>query len=139
MNTANDIIMSPEERETLRELLEQQEGVPISVHEGIRELWYQSQDRQSELRLLLLFSYQVTVSRVGFIRRRQRTMTKVLSVLEEFCKKNRVEQILVQSVETPEMANWCKKMGFAPDPNASFLIDEFLAGDYRKQVIQGKA
>lgn len=135
MDTTVNIIMSPEEKENLRKLLEEQEGVPISVHEGIRELWYQNEDGQSELRLLFLFDYQVTVSRVGFIRRRQGTMTKVLSVLEDFCKKNKVEQLLVQSVETPEMANWCMKMGFTPDPNATFLFNGFLTGDYKKQMI----
>lgn len=123
MNTTANIIMSPEEKENLRKLLERQEGVPISVHEGIRELWYRDEDGQSELRLLFLFDYQVTVSRVGFIRRRQGTMTKVLSVLENFCKKNKVKQLLIQSVETPEMASWCMKMGFAPDPNATCLFN----------------
>ena len=127
--------MSPEEKETLRKLLEEQEGVSISVYEGIRELWYRNEDRQSELRLLFLFNYKVTVSRVCFIHRRQGTMTKVLSVLEGYCKKNKVEQLLVQSVETPEMANWCMKMDFTPDPNATFLVDGFLAGDYKKQMV----
>lgn len=135
MNITDNIIMSAEELENLRKLLERQEGVPISVHEGIREIWYQSEDGQSELRLLFLFDYQVTVSRVGFIHRRQGTMTKVLSVLEDFCKKNKVKQLLIQSVETPEMANWCMKMDFTPDPNATFLVDGFLAGDYKKQMV----
>ena len=62
MDTTANIIMSPEEKETLRKLLEEQEGVSISVYEGIRELWYQNEDRQSELRLLFLFNYKVTVS-----------------------------------------------------------------------------
>lgn len=131
----NDVILSAEEKESLRTLLEEQEGVPILVHEGIRELWYQSEDRQSELRLLFLLNIQVTVSRVGFIHRRRGTMTKVLSVLEDFCRKNKVEQLLIQSVETPEMANWCMKMGFAPDPNATFLFNGYLMGDYRKQML----
>ena len=135
MDTTANIIMSPEEKETLRKLLEEQEGVSISVYEGIRELWYRNEDRQSELMLLFLFNYKVTVYRVCFIHRRQGTMTKVLSVLEGYCKKNKVEQLLVQSVETPEMANWCMKMGFTPDPNATILFDGFLMGDYKKQMI----
>lgn len=135
MFSFNDIMLGQEEKETLRKLLEEQEGVPISVHTGIRELWYQNEDRESELRLLFLGTYQLTVSRVGFINRRRGTMTKVLDVLETFCKQNKVEQLLIQSVETLEMANWCIKMGFIPDPNATFLIDGLLTGDYRKKML----
>lgn len=136
MSITANTIMSSKEKEDLRQLLEEQEGVPISVYEGIRELWYQNKDRQSELRLLFLFNYQVTVSRVCFIRRRQGTMTKILTILEDLCKKNKVEQLLIQSVETSEMANWCIKMGFTPDPNATIFIGGVLKGDYRKQMLK---
>lgn len=130
----NNVILSAEEKENLCVFLEQQEGVPISVHEGIRELWYQSDDRRSELRLLFLFNHRVTVSRVEFINRRKGTMTKVMSYLEDFCKRNNVAQLVVQSAETPEIVNWCVDRGFEPDPNSTFVADGILMGDYIKKI-----
>lgn len=135
MNENKDIILSSKEKENIRVFLEQQEDVPIIVHEGIRELWYQSEDRSSELRLLFLQNMRITISRVEFINRRKGTMTKVLSILESICKKNKVSQIVVQSVETPEMAKWCVKMGFTPNPNSTFPFNDVMLGDYIKQIL----
>lgn len=126
--------MSESKRESLRILLEQLEGETISIHYGIRELWFHNETWKSELRLLFLGSYQVTVSRVAFLHRRQGTMTKVLSFLEDFCKQNQIQRILIQSVETPEMAAFCVKNGFTPNPYASFLADGCVLGDYIKNI-----
>lgn len=126
--------MSETGKETLRILLEQQEGEPISIHYGIRELWFHNETWESELRLLFLGSYQVTVSRVAFLHRRQGTMTKELSFLEDFCKQNQIQRILIQSVETPEMAAFCIKNEFVPNPYASFLAGGCILGDYIKNI-----
>ena len=59
---------------------------------------------------------------------------QILSFLEDFCRREGVSEIVVQMVETSEMANWCLKNGFQPIPSATMAINGFLIGDYRKEV-----
>lgn len=61
-------------------------------------------------------------------------MTSLLSLFEDFCIRNQVKQILIQSVETPEMAAWCMKNGFIPDPNASFWTNNILWKTIEKRL-----
>ena len=94
-------------------------------------IWLHDPTWEMELRLLLLFNYKVTVSKVCFIHKRQGTMTAVLDFLIRFCREHSVPQICVQSVETKEMANFCLKNGFVPDSTASFEMEEgLILGDY---------
>lgn len=128
------LAMNQQECEELRQLLQNQEQTPIEIHHGIRELWFHNEDWSSELRLLFLGKVHVLVSRVAFINRRQGTMTKVLGFLEKFCKEHEVSRIVIQSVETPEMAAFCEKNHFAPSPTASMLFDGVILGDYIKEI-----
>lgn len=129
------LMMSEQECEDLRQLLEKQEQTPIEVHREIRELWFHNDDWSSELRLLFLGKVHVLVSRAAFINRRQGTMTKVLGFLEEFCKEHGVSRIVIQSVETSEMAAFCEKNHFTPSPTASMLFDGVILGDYIKEIL----
>lgn len=62
-------------------------------------------------------------------------MTDVLEYLISFCKKHNIAQICIQSVETKEMAAFCHKNGFVPNPNASFENKEgLILGDYLLNV-----
>ena len=99
-------------------------------------VWFHDENWEMELRLLLLADLHLTVSRVVFINQRQGTMTELLGILEDFCIRNSVKEILVQSVETAEMAAWCHKNGFTPDPNASFMSNGIMLEDYRKRIKQ---
>lgn len=130
-----DVSFSLQEEENLRSVLETCEGRPILCQRGIREVWYRDDAWEMELRLLFLHDIRLTVSRVCFVNRRQGTMTKVLAFLKEFCERNHIKELVIQSVETLEMANWCLKMGFEPDPHASFALpdNEFVLGDYKMQ------
>lgn len=110
------------------------EGVKVSCRREMSGIWFVSDESDMELRLLLLMHFRLTVSRVCFIHRRQGTMTKVMAFLEAFCKKHCIPEIVIQSVETKEMSNWCQKNNFQPNPSASMQINDFITGDYRKCI-----
>lgn len=79
-------------------------------------------------------NFRVTVSRVCFIHQQIGTMTRVLELLKRFCRYHAVQEILVQSVETKEMAAWCSKSGFTPDPRAALEFDGVFLGDYIMKI-----
>ena len=128
------IMFSEEEQEELRLLLEAQECVPIQCQQELSGVWYHSEFWDSELRILFLMNFRVTVSRVCFIRQRIGTMTRVLELLKHFCRCHAVQEILIQSVETKEMAAWCSKNGFTPDPRATFEFGGVILGDYIMKI-----
>lgn len=96
-------------------------------------VWFLSTTDETELRLLTLGDISVTVSRVGFSHRRAGTMTEIISLLKLFCKEKGIKKLVVQSVETEEMAAFCRKFGYMPDPNCSLMLDDFVYGDYVKE------
>ena len=61
------IMFSEEEQEELRLLLEAQECVPIQCQQELSGVWYHSEFWDSELRILFLMNFRVTVSRVCFL------------------------------------------------------------------------
>lgn len=128
------VMFSAAEQEELRLLLEKQEGIPIQWKQEMSGVWYHSENWESELRILFLANFRVTVSRVCFIRKRVGTMTRVEEFLEQFCRRHGIPEILVQSVETKEMAAWCIKNGFTASPVASFELDGVKLGDYIKKI-----
>lgn len=86
---------------------------------------------EMELRILFLFHFKLIISRVAFLHQRKGTMTAVLDYLIHFCKEHQIQVIYAQSVETKEMASFCTKNGFFPDPNATLMNKEgTIIGDY---------
>lgn len=61
-------------------------------------------------------------------------MTAIAAYLEEFCRMRRIQELVIQCVETSEMAAWCCKNGFSPVPSASMEFDGIIIGDYRKLI-----
>lgn len=134
MNNLANITFSEEDIAELTALLEQHEQKTILCKKEMSGIWLHSEDWETELRLLLLFHYRLTVSRVCFVNRRRGTMTAVLNWMIHFCQQHEIQSILVQSVETPEMASWCIKNGFKPNPNASFFTGNMIIGDYQREI-----
>jgi len=62
--------------------------------------------------------------------RSDNSMTAIFGWLKNFCKRNGIPRIVIQSVETKEMSNWCIKNGFQPDEYASMPIGGFVIGNY---------
>lgn len=106
----------------------------VQTEHGIgHTLWFRGPDK-TELRLLLLGTLRLSISRVEFKNKSQGTMQKILEVLIEFCKNKKIQMIVIQSVVTKEMASFCLKNGFIPDTYRSIFSDGYTAGDYYYQL-----
>lgn len=134
MDILHPIVFSDNEIHGLISLLEKREQTTILFHREMSGVWFYDENREMELRILLLADIRLTISRVCFIHRHQGTMTEVFHWLVEFCKVHHIKEICVQSVESKEMANWCIKNNFVPDPNSTFPMDNFICGDYKIQL-----
>lgn len=136
MEWPNKICFSDKEIAEVQELLHRSEGVPVRAEQELSGVWFHSDNWESELRITFLSTFRLTVSRVCFIHRRRGTMTEIGTYLEAFCRTHQIPELVIQCVETPEMAQWCNKNGFSPIPSASMVFDGIIMGDYRK-IIEG--
>lgn len=128
------IMFSPKDIAYVQRTIETREGETWTVHQGMRELWFRNSDFTAQFRLLFLFDIRMTVSRVAFKNRRVGTMTEIMKFCEQFAREKGVKKLVVQSVETPEMAQWCLKNGYKPNPAATMEINGLVVGDYEKDV-----
>ena len=124
------ITFSDEDVKKLIEIIENKEHKKVHCFPEFNGIWIRDKGFETEMRLLILADFRVTVSRVCFSNRRQGLMTDIYCYLKEFCKEHNICQIMIQSVETKEMANWCIKHGFKPNPSSSLKLEEFICGDY---------
>lgn len=134
MEWPNKICFSDKEIAEVQELLHRREGVPVQVEKELSGFWFHSDNWKSELRIIFLSTFRLTVSRVCFINRRRGTMTEIGAYLEVFCRTRQIPELVIQCVETSEMVQWCNKNGFSPIPSASMVFDGIIMGDYRKFI-----
>lgn len=139
MEWPSQICFSNKEITDIQETLQRREGVPIQIEKELSGFWFHSDNWESELRIIFLSTFRLTVSRVCFIHRRCGTMTEIGAYLEAFCHTHQIPELVIQCVETPEMVNWCNKNGFSPIPSASMAFDGIIMGDYRKFIEGDKA
>lgn len=133
MNPINSIKFTEEDIKILQDMIENDERIKLTCWRELSGIWLKSKNHDipvTELRLLILSNIQVTVSRVCFKNERQGTMTSVFEFLKDFCIKNNINQIIIQSVLTKEMANWCIKHGFNPVKSSSIELHGTVIGDY---------
>lgn len=119
----------------LSAIIEEKDHVDVEPHRELSGIWLRSPDAWTELRLLILSDVQVTVSRVCFTHQRSGCMTDVFEWLKEFCRKNGIHRIVVQSVQTEEMAGWCIKNGFQSNESTFVRKDSVVGGDYFLEVL----
>lgn len=119
----------------LSAIIEEKDHVDVEPHRELSGIWLRSPDTWTELRLLILSDVQVTVSRVCFTHQRSGCMTAVFEWLKEFCRKNGIHRIVVQSVQTEEMAGWCIKNGFLSNESTFVRKDSVVGGDYFLEVL----
>lgn len=62
---------------------------------------------------------ELVVARIEFIHKRQGKMTELYRILKMIQKEYKTGKIIIESVETDEMENWCIKNGFVEDQNRS--------------------
>lgn len=114
---------------TIKSILEINENCSIDVNKDFSNYWFNGDNDETELRISMLADFQITVSRINLINKRQGCFTAVMNVLLDFAKTNKIKRILVQCVLTEEMAAFCHKNGFIPTPYC-VQMDTFLSGDY---------
>lgn len=102
----------------------------LPIEKDWRTICFRGDNRTTELRLTLLGNLRLTISLVHITNARQGIMSKILAVLIDFCKLNKIKNLVAECVETKEMVNFCKKHGFTPDSNSTMEIDGVLIGDY---------
>lgn len=133
MNKINSIKFTDEDIEILQDMIEKADRIKLTCRRELSGIWLKSKSYKepvTELRLLILSNIQVTVSRVCFKNTRHGTMTGIFEFLKDFCIRNNINQIIIQSVLTKEMANWCIKHGFNPIKSSSIELHGIVIGDY---------
>lgn len=118
----------------LTNLLSTKEGHTVISTPQRNGIWLHDVMYETELRILLLMNIRLTITNVNFCVRRQGTMTQVLQILLEFCRRNSIPTICIQSASTKEMVSFCHKFGFSPDPGASMKVKNMIVGDYIKNI-----
>lgn len=133
MNEINSIKFTDEDIKILQDMIETADKTKLTYRRELSGIWLESKNHDipvTELRLLILSNIQVTVSRVCFKNERHGTMTSVFEFLKDFCIKNNISQIVIQSVLTKEMAGWCMTHGFNPMNASSIKLNGITIGDY---------
>lgn len=129
-----EIPLTDMEINEIQKIIETKDQCKIDIQKTFNTIWFRGDNDETELRLNFLGNMKLIVSRVCFHNKRQGTMEAILHLLEEYCKKYHIKKICIQSVVTKEMDNFCKKWNLLPDPNASFMFDDFVGGDHIKEI-----
>lgn len=117
--------------EKIKKIIEIKNGEKVNANKTFQTWWITGADAESELefRVSRLGNNTLIISRVNFPVRRAGTMTNIFLILKQFCEKEKISHITVQSVETKEMMNWCIKNGFVA-AEFNIQIEDVLSGDY---------
>lgn len=123
----------------IKEIIENNECCGLMMDAGLNDLILLcSADYEVEFRYVKLLD-RVIVSRVKFNNKRNGCFTKCMKVLQDNAKEYDVHRIIVQSVETAEMAGWCNKNGYKL--NGISILDgikignsKYCFGDYELSI-----
>lgn len=124
-----EVLFSEDDKQNIKKIIERKNSGNLEITESFNSIWYRDSESETELRILFLGEIKLTVSRVAFENKRVGTMTGVYEYLRNFCKEKGIKKIVIQSVETKEMANFCFKHRFEPN---QYCMDagDYLMGDY---------
>lgn len=92
----------------------------IELHPADLEHWY---DMGEILIQISPVVSTLTIQRILFKNRHSGGMSKLFLLLQDFCKSNNLNKIVVQSVLTLDIASWCLKHGFEPDRKTGIEIE----------------
>ena len=105
----------------------------IECQKSFNTVWLKNDSWGVEFRYVILMN-KIIVSRICFKNRRQGCMNACFEILKSFAEKLNYHTIEIQSVETYEMQQWCRKNGFKPSSYAFATTDEkgreVILGDY---------
>lgn len=117
----------------IKDIIEQKQNCKLQLNKTFNTYWII--DKNNEFRISSIGKYQIVISRVEFQNKRLGTMTAIINLLKEYCSKEHIPQICIQSVETKEMMNWCIKNNFIPNENAIIFINDLILGDYLFNIV----
>lgn len=116
--------------EQIKKVIEARNDCELTLRESFgTTYWLMDKEGTNEFRISSLGKYRVTISRVCFKNRRCGTMTAIVDILINYCQREGISEILIQSVETPEMMAFCLKSGFVPS-EWNIPTEDVLLGDY---------
>lgn len=119
--------------EQLKRIIEEKNNCKLEVNKSFYTVWLIDLEEtgtfNNEFRIAPIANQRLIISRVRFTNRRCGTMTDILEALKSYGKKEGFTEILIQSVETFEMMQFCLKNEFKPFPS-NILVDDVLMGDY---------
>lgn len=133
-NMLRPVAFGTHEVELLQHLLMRLTGEKFDCQYELSGIWLHSENSDAELRLLIFSDQQLIVSRVLFREKRHGTMTAVYRYLVRFCKNNGLPTLVIQSVVSEAMANWCLKNGFTQSRNSYVQLPGYIGGDYLKDI-----
>lgn len=128
---------SMNEKEKLKIALTQQiaeiNHCNLVTQDSLGVTWIHNNDFSVEFRYTILL-HRLIVSRVCFKSLRNGCMSACFRILAEFANELNFDTILIQSVQTYEMAQWCEKFDFIPNKYNIRIEDDLgrsvLLGDY---------
>ena len=118
--------------EKIKNLIEEKQNCQLNTDKCLYTYWLRGDN--NEFRISQLGNFKVIISRVEFEHKRKGTMSAILQIIKEYCKREGIATICIQSVETEEMVNFCNKNGLIPDEYATIDIDGMIFGDYLLRV-----
>ncbi len=133
-NMLRPVVFGSHEVELLQNVLNRLTGERFTCQYELSGIWLHSESSDAELRLLIFSDQKLIVSRVLFKEKRHGAMTGVYRYLARFCKTNRLHTIVIQSVVTEAMANWCIKNGFTHSKISWVQLPGYIGGDYLKDI-----
>lgn len=118
--------------ESMAKLLSQNDATKIKILPQFHGFWLVGENEETELRILRLADFQIIVSRVCITHKRNGCMSEIFRQLIEYARNNHIPRILVQCVNTAEMAAWCEHRGLIHDDRQTYhrLVDGYKTGDY---------
>lgn len=123
---SNEVIQS------IKQIIEEKNQCSLNIQKTFSTYWLRD-FAANELRISRLQDFEIIISRVEFENKRAGTMTEVMKVLTNYCQKEHIGQICVQSVATYEMMQFCMKNKIKPKQE-NIWINDILAGDYVLEI-----
>lgn len=120
-------------QESLMDEISKRNGCKLQCDISFKKVWIHDENYETEFRYVI-FLNKLIVSRICFKNRHSWCMTACFEILKQFSDKLNYDIIEIQSVQTFEMMQWCRKMNFVPNQWNLDVIDsqnrKVFIGDY---------
>lgn len=123
--------MKTEDFKNVIKIIEELDNTNLDVNLSLtgNTIFMMSPTQETELYIKKSLN-SIIISRVNFYNKRKGIMTKVLKELINITKGYGCNKIIVESVLTKEMSQFCLKNKFIKKPNYFGEFDEGYIGDY---------